>query len=154
MDDERGRSGQVNFARMIHRQWTKMERRANLNMAQMIRVVNFLLSGQKLQISRENNNRRRSRSGLVVKSRPGLKPDSTEEPLCKLVHVKSIGAKCPPVGVAWKFGEGVPAQVSSSSSDCGSNLRGPSQNSSRVASKRDFNVTKLNNRRTRYGLQT
>ncbi|GBM28655.1 hypothetical protein AVEN_629-1 [Araneus ventricosus] len=44
--------------------------------------------------------------------------------------------------VAWKFGEGVPAQVSSSSSDRGSKLRGPSQNSPRVASKRDINITK------------
>ncbi|GBN08657.1 hypothetical protein AVEN_257547-1 [Araneus ventricosus] len=62
-----------------------------------------------------------------------------------LLHVKSyVVAKCPPVGVAWKFGEGVPAQKSSSSSDCGSKLRGPSQNSPRVASKRDVNITKLN----------
>ncbi|GBN30634.1 hypothetical protein AVEN_118870-1 [Araneus ventricosus] len=45
------------------------------------------------------------------------------------------------VGVACKFGEGVPAQVSSSSSDRGSKLRGPSQNSPRVASKLDVNIT-------------
>ncbi|GBN09375.1 hypothetical protein AVEN_89608-1 [Araneus ventricosus] len=38
----------------------------------------------------------------------------------------------------------VPAQVSSSSSDNGSKLRGSSQNSLRVASKRDVNITKLN----------
>ncbi|GBM85643.1 hypothetical protein AVEN_33358-1 [Araneus ventricosus] len=64
-----------------------------------------------------------------------------------LLHAKSfIVAKRPPIGVAWKFGEGVPAQVSSSSSDCGSKLRGPSQNSPRVASKRDVNITKLNRR--------
>ncbi|GBL73004.1 hypothetical protein AVEN_128173-1 [Araneus ventricosus] len=36
---------------------------------------------------------------------------------------------------------GVPAQVSSSSSDRGSKLRGPSLNSPRVASKRDVNIT-------------
>ncbi|GBL85658.1 hypothetical protein AVEN_193118-1 [Araneus ventricosus] len=36
------------------------------------------------------------------------------------------------------------AQVSSSSSDCGSSLREPSQNSLHVASKRDVNITKLN----------
>ncbi|GBN35974.1 hypothetical protein AVEN_22430-1 [Araneus ventricosus] len=42
-----------------------------------------------------------------------------------------------------KFEEGVPAQVSSSSSDRGSNLRGPSQNSPRTVSKRDVNITKL-----------
>ncbi|GBM33001.1 hypothetical protein AVEN_263495-1 [Araneus ventricosus] len=35
-------------------------------------------------------------------------------------------------------------QMSSSSSDRGSKLRGPSQNSPRVASKRDVNITKLN----------
>ncbi|GBN47105.1 hypothetical protein AVEN_205173-1 [Araneus ventricosus] len=37
----------------------------------------------------------------------------------------------------------VPVQVSSSSSDRGLKLRCPSQNSPRVASKRDVNVTKL-----------
>ncbi|GBN00773.1 hypothetical protein AVEN_168991-1 [Araneus ventricosus] len=36
----------------------------------------------------------------------------------------------------------MPAQVSSTSSDHGSKLGGPSQNSPRVASKRDFNITK------------
>ncbi|GBN95834.1 hypothetical protein AVEN_268557-1 [Araneus ventricosus] len=41
-------------------------------------------------------------------------------------------------------GEGVPAQVSSSSSDRGSKLLGPSQNSTRVASKWDVNKTKPN----------
>ncbi|GBM47865.1 hypothetical protein AVEN_91848-1 [Araneus ventricosus] len=45
-----------------------------------------------------------------------------------LLHAKSyVVAKRPPVGVAWKFGEGVPAQVSSSSSDHGSKLQGPSE---------------------------
>ncbi|GBM06656.1 hypothetical protein AVEN_190875-1 [Araneus ventricosus] len=61
-----------------------------------------------------------------------------------VLHVKSyVVAKRYPVGVEWKFGEGVPAQVSSSSSDHGSKLRGPSQNSPRFASKLDANVTKL-----------
>ncbi|GBL92689.1 hypothetical protein AVEN_119087-1 [Araneus ventricosus] len=40
--------------------------------------------------------------------------------------------------------EGMPAQVPSSSSDRGSKLRGPSQNSPRVASKWNFNITKIN----------
>ncbi|GBL85798.1 hypothetical protein AVEN_63140-1 [Araneus ventricosus] len=58
-----------------------------------------------------------------------------------MLHVKSyVVAKRPPVGVAWKFGDGVPAQASSLSSDSGSQLRGPSQNSPR-ASKRDVNIT-------------
>ncbi|GBM48806.1 hypothetical protein AVEN_18747-1 [Araneus ventricosus] len=39
---------------------------------------------------------------------------------------------------------GVTAQMSSSSSDRVSKFRGPSQNSPRVASKRDVNITKLN----------
>ncbi|GBM73394.1 hypothetical protein AVEN_25053-1 [Araneus ventricosus] len=56
-------------------------------------------------------------------------PDSTEDPPC--------------MGPVGKFGEGVPAQVSSSSSDRDSKLRGPSQNSPRVASKRDVNITNL-----------
>ncbi|GBN96799.1 hypothetical protein AVEN_123936-1 [Araneus ventricosus] len=42
-----------------------------------------------------------------------------------------------------KFGKEVGAQVSSSSSDHGSKLRGPSQNSPRAAAKRDVNITKL-----------
>ncbi|GBM09798.1 hypothetical protein AVEN_234637-1 [Araneus ventricosus] len=92
--------------------------------------------------------------GLVVRSRlwgrrvPGSKPNSTSyliRCIWGLLHAKSyIVAKRPPVGVAWKFGEGVPAQVSSSSSDHGSKLRGPSQNSPRVASKWDVNITKPN----------
>ncbi|GBL98198.1 hypothetical protein AVEN_268283-1 [Araneus ventricosus] len=60
------------------------------------------------------------------------------------LHAKSyVVAKRPPAGVAWKLGEGAPAQASSSSSDRSSKLRGPSQNSPRVASKRDVNVIKL-----------
>ncbi|GBM45346.1 hypothetical protein AVEN_172965-1 [Araneus ventricosus] len=44
-----------------------------------------------------------------------------------------------PCGVeVWKGG--LPTQVSSSSSDRGSKLRGPSQNRSRVGSKRDANT--------------
>ncbi|GBM71499.1 hypothetical protein AVEN_183649-1 [Araneus ventricosus] len=73
--------------------------------------------------------------------------------------------KCPPAAVVlhnppksrpshWFFGikeplvrcgnleREVSAQMSSSSSDCGSELRGPSQKSLRVASKRDNNKTK------------
>ncbi|GBL79790.1 hypothetical protein AVEN_28871-1 [Araneus ventricosus] len=48
-----------------------------------------------------------------------------------------------PASVLRKFEEGMPIQVSSSS-DRGSELGGPSQNSSRVASKRDVDITKLN----------
>ncbi|GBL81376.1 hypothetical protein AVEN_143676-1 [Araneus ventricosus] len=48
------------------------------------------------------------------------------------------------VGVVRKFGRGVPAYVSPSSSDRGSELRAPSQSTLRVASKRDVSVTKLN----------
>ncbi|GBN94180.1 hypothetical protein AVEN_228807-1 [Araneus ventricosus] len=59
-----------------------------------------------------------------------------------LLHV--TGVKRHPFGVARKFGEGVPAQVWSSSSDRGSKLRAPSQNSPRVPSERDVNITKLN----------
>ncbi|GFW08090.1 hypothetical protein TNCV_2978571 [Trichonephila clavipes] len=33
------------------------------------------------------------------------------------MHVKFVEVQSPPVGVAWKFGEGIPAQVSSSSLD-------------------------------------
>ncbi|GBM96667.1 hypothetical protein AVEN_29485-1 [Araneus ventricosus] len=61
-----------------------------------------------------------------------------------LLHVKSyVLAELPSAGVVRKFGEEVPAQVSSSSSDRGRKLRGPSQNRPCVASKRGVNVTKL-----------
>ncbi|GBN41229.1 hypothetical protein AVEN_53994-1 [Araneus ventricosus] len=60
-----------------------------------------------------------------------------------LMHFKSyIGVKRPPTSVVRRFGEGVPDQVSSSSSDRDSKLRGPFQNSTRVSSKRDVNITK------------
>ncbi|GBM30168.1 hypothetical protein AVEN_134212-1 [Araneus ventricosus] len=56
---------------------------------------------------------------------PGSKSDSTEDPSCMgLLHAKSyVVAKRPPVYVAWKSGEGVPARVSSSPYDRGSKLR-------------------------------
>ncbi|GBL96939.1 hypothetical protein AVEN_182519-1 [Araneus ventricosus] len=89
--------------------------------------------------------RKVGRGGIVVRSRlwglkiPGSKLDSTEDPPCMdLLHAKSyVVAKRPPVGVARKFGEGMPAQVSSSSTDRASKSLGPSHNSPRVASKRD-----------------
>ncbi|GBO26261.1 hypothetical protein AVEN_11754-1 [Araneus ventricosus] len=92
------------------------------------------------------------RGGLVVRSRlwgrraPGPNPDFTEDPpYMGLLHAKSyVVAKRPPLGVARKLAEGVPTQVSSSSSDRGSKLRGPSQNSPPVASERDVNIAKLN----------
>ncbi|GBN94213.1 hypothetical protein AVEN_116142-1 [Araneus ventricosus] len=98
-----------------------------------------------------NNSSRGSRGcyGLVVRSRlwdrrvPGSKLDSTEDHrhVWGLLHIKScVVAKRPPVGLVWKLGEGVSAQVSSS--DRISKLRGPPQNRPRVASKRDVNITK------------
>ncbi|GBO07196.1 hypothetical protein AVEN_129981-1 [Araneus ventricosus] len=49
----------------------------------------------------------------------------------------------PPTGALRNFGDGVPAQVLSSSSDRSSKLPGSSQNSPRVSSKWDVNVTEL-----------
>ncbi|GBM42050.1 hypothetical protein AVEN_30404-1 [Araneus ventricosus] len=59
------------------------------------------------------------------------------------VHV-FLKYPCLPAAVVQKFGEGMPAQVPSSSSDRGSELRGPSQNTPRAASEQDVNITKLN----------
>ncbi|GBM78500.1 hypothetical protein AVEN_266025-1 [Araneus ventricosus] len=88
----------------------------------------------------------RGRGGLVVRSRlwgrraPVSKPDSTNDSLCMGPAVRSGQTPSRWCGVeAWR---GVPSQVSSSSSDRGSKLRGPSPNSPRVASKRDVNITK------------
>ncbi|GFV95106.1 hypothetical protein TNCV_3709011 [Trichonephila clavipes] len=44
-----------------------------------------------------------------------------------LIHVKSLVSQSPPVGVVWKFEEGVPDQVSTSLFDRDSNLPGPSR---------------------------
>ncbi|GBN52782.1 hypothetical protein AVEN_74879-1 [Araneus ventricosus] len=85
------------------------------------------------------------RGGLVVRSRPQdwrVAGSLKFRPVWGLLHAKSyVVSKRPAIGVARKFGEGVPAQVSSSSSDRGSKLRGPCLNSPRVASKRDVNIT-------------
>ncbi|GBL90407.1 hypothetical protein AVEN_178838-1 [Araneus ventricosus] len=73
--------------------------------------------------------RKQDRDGLEVRSGPrdrripGPNRDSNEERQCKRVWctLNPTGPnKCPLAGVAWKFGEAVPAQVSSSSSDYGS----------------------------------
>ncbi|GBM29059.1 hypothetical protein AVEN_209566-1 [Araneus ventricosus] len=69
---------------------------------------------------------RRGHSGILVTSRlwglrvPGSKPDSTEDPPCMWACCTpnhTWGTKRPPAGVMRKFGEGMLAQVSSSSSD-------------------------------------
>ncbi|GBN83933.1 hypothetical protein AVEN_212122-1 [Araneus ventricosus] len=74
--------------------------------------------------------------GLVVRRVSGLKPISLDMygACCTLDH--TWGVKRSPFGVILKFGEGLPAQVSSWSSERGSKLRRTSQNSPRVASKR------------------
>ncbi|GBN30483.1 hypothetical protein AVEN_139612-1 [Araneus ventricosus] len=68
------------------------------------------------------------RGGLVGRSRlwgrrvPGSNPILPKiRPVWGLLHAESyVMVKHPPVGGAWKFGEGMPAQVSSSSCDHGS----------------------------------
>ncbi|GBM33460.1 hypothetical protein AVEN_55784-1 [Araneus ventricosus] len=76
----------------------------------------------------------------------GSKPDSTEDPSCMEPVKSNAVAKRPLAGAVWKLGEGggMSAQVSPSSSDRGSKLRGRPKNSPRVASKRDVKITKLN----------
>ncbi|GBN92225.1 hypothetical protein AVEN_247087-1 [Araneus ventricosus] len=78
---------------------------------------------------------------------PGSKPDSTGDTLCiwtRYTLNQTSWAKSPNVGVVRKLGVAVPAQVSSLPYDRNLKLRSLSQNSPRVASKRDFNITKLN----------
>ncbi|GBN75703.1 hypothetical protein AVEN_28060-1 [Araneus ventricosus] len=68
---------------------------------------------------------------LMRTSLQGSEPDSIEDPLCMWTWCTLVlpsWLKRPPAGVARKFREGEPAQVSSSSSDCCSKLRGQSQN--------------------------
>ncbi|GBO17695.1 hypothetical protein AVEN_13973-1 [Araneus ventricosus] len=80
------------------------------------------------------------RSRLRVRRFPESVQVSTKEVF--MAHVKPVVVKCSPADVARKFGEEVGAQMSTSSSDHDSKLRGPSQNSPRVALKQDVN--KLN----------
>ncbi|GBN36336.1 hypothetical protein AVEN_121257-1 [Araneus ventricosus] len=96
-----------------------------------------------------NSNVFKGRGGLVVGYRlwgrrvTDSRPNFNEDP--PLLHAKSyVMAKRPLVDVTWKFGEGVPARVSFSSSDRGSKSGGESQNSPRATSKRDVNITKPN----------
>ncbi|GBN77736.1 hypothetical protein AVEN_68139-1 [Araneus ventricosus] len=53
----------------------------------------------------------------------GSTPDPTEDPPCMGPVESYVVAKHSHAGEVWKFGEGVPVQVSSSSSDRGSKLR-------------------------------
>ncbi|GBO25831.1 hypothetical protein AVEN_266169-1 [Araneus ventricosus] len=86
----------------------------------------------------------RGRGGLVVRlAQEARNPIPLKiHRVWGLLHAKSYAvAKRPPVGVARKPAEGVPDQVSSSSSDRGSKLRDPSLNSPGVASEQDVNLT-------------
>ncbi|GBN42894.1 hypothetical protein AVEN_136075-1 [Araneus ventricosus] len=114
------------------------------------------IAGKRLSIDNSLNHFYKNicdRCGLVVKSRlsgrkvPESKPDSTHIRHRRyLLHAKSyiVVAKRPPVGVVRKLGEGVPAQVSPSSFDSSSKLRGPYQNTCRAASERSDRITELN----------
>ncbi|GBM09026.1 hypothetical protein AVEN_229057-1 [Araneus ventricosus] len=82
--------------------------------------------------------------GLVVRCRlrcwrvPGSKPDSTEDPSCiGPVACSIICRRSNVLPLVWcgSLERGLPVQVSSSSSDRDSKLRGQSQNSPRFASK-------------------
>ncbi|GFV86010.1 hypothetical protein TNCV_203901 [Trichonephila clavipes] len=54
-----------------------------------------------------------------------FEPSITKDPPCGAAICREL--KRPPNGVVWELGDGVPAQVSSSTSlDHGSTLRGPS----------------------------
>ncbi|GBN60265.1 hypothetical protein AVEN_221012-1 [Araneus ventricosus] len=85
---------------------------------------------------------------VVIRSRhsPAPKFDSSEDSSCIGPVAGSIrrrGSNVLPLVWCESLERRVPAQVSSSSSDSGSNLRGPSQNSSRLGSKRDVNPPRM-----------
>ncbi|GBN99130.1 hypothetical protein AVEN_239004-1 [Araneus ventricosus] len=61
---------------------------------------------------------------------------------CELIHTQWPNAI--QLVWVWSLETGGQVEMSLSPSDCGSKLRDPSQNSPRVASKRGFNITKLN----------
>ncbi|GBL90597.1 hypothetical protein AVEN_179496-1 [Araneus ventricosus] len=82
--------------------------------------------------------------GLVVRSQPrgrrvpDPKPDSTEEPPCKRVWCTPNPSRPNTLLLMWCGS----LQAPSSSSNRGSKLRGPSQNSLRIAGKRIVNMSK------------
>ncbi|GBL90220.1 hypothetical protein AVEN_130335-1 [Araneus ventricosus] len=87
------------------------------------------------------------RGGLVLRTLlrrvSGSKPNSTDSrSVWRLLHAKSyVLAKRPPVGVVRKFGEGVPAQMSSRHLIIVLGLRGPFKNRPPVVPKLDANLT-------------
>ncbi|GBO32250.1 hypothetical protein AVEN_273488-1 [Araneus ventricosus] len=86
--------------------------------------------------------------GRVVRSRLGTGVFQVRNPipLCMWACCTLNHTQWPKVlSLVWRgsLERVVPVQVSSSSSDRGSKLRGPSQNSPRVASKQDVNITKV-----------
>ncbi|GBM10154.1 hypothetical protein AVEN_258757-1 [Araneus ventricosus] len=62
------------------------------------------------------------------------------------------GKRTKGTGVVWNLGEGVPAHVSTSPSDCCSQLRGLSRYSPRVSSKQGINITKRSVFHNYYGI--
>ncbi|GBM44839.1 hypothetical protein AVEN_201087-1 [Araneus ventricosus] len=84
----------------------------------------------------------RGSGGKISASVSKFKPDSAEDPPCMWACCTLNRRGSNVLLLVWcgSLEKGVAAQVSSSSPDCGSNLRGPSQNSPRVAA----NITKLN----------
>ncbi|GBN65927.1 hypothetical protein AVEN_154209-1 [Araneus ventricosus] len=85
------------------------------------------------------------RGGLVVRSRlrgqrvPDSKPDSIQELPCKRVWCTINPSE--PNALPRVLRERLERWVSPSSSDHGSKLRGPSQNSPRVAAKCNVNIS-------------
>ncbi|GBO16474.1 hypothetical protein AVEN_96583-1 [Araneus ventricosus] len=107
------------------------------------------LYGAPLYLETTHAEKKKGRGGLVVRSRLRAGGVQARNPIpltilyvWDLLHVKSYVMAKSPSPLVWcgSLEEGVTAQVSSSSSDCGSKLRGLSQNSRRVASKRDVNI--------------
>ncbi|GBM84274.1 hypothetical protein AVEN_240000-1 [Araneus ventricosus] len=74
----------------------------------------------------------KGRCGLVARCRPRNQSFQARNPIPPKIR-RALGL----------LERELPAQVSSSSSDHGSKLRGPSEKSRRVASKRTVNKTKL-----------
>ncbi|GBM01110.1 hypothetical protein AVEN_136655-1 [Araneus ventricosus] len=97
------------------------------------------------------NGHQEGSEGLVVRSLLrgrrilGSKPDSTKDPPCG-PSMRYLSRRPNVLTLVWSgsLETRVPAHVSSSSSRHCSQLRGPSQNSPHVASKRDLNKTKQN----------
>ncbi|GFV50223.1 hypothetical protein TNCV_621361 [Trichonephila clavipes] len=117
-----------------HKPVTAVPLRAQRKATNLMRGVNVITIGNQRMVSALFPNTAHGRGDVMVKvmdSWPAcqeFEPSTAKDPPCRgsrcTLNISSLERR--PVGVVCKLGEGLPAQVSFSSLDHGSKLRGPS----------------------------